>query len=368
MTLESATDPNEMNELIDQNQFPVRGWRGVWYGLFVIVLPTFSFWIVPAIKPEWQSGDLQDYVALLLDPKASLFFLFLIAYSVVCYILLLINAGLFSSSFLVRFGIYTGVLLALHFSMVLLLYLLNSTFSYGILLVWFLPLYFPRFYRFALEKWVRRYVSKWALLIIFIAYGIFTFFYNDALLPIFLAFLAIVASAPFWCFLIAAQAAIWLLQNRETGISLLSGFGVTAWVVGYIAAWRYDILKTYEMYSALPLVPPDCYIATVAAQGHSGFVGSYTVQLASGKSMQVNRQLQIFKCAELALLVVAPRGHKIFRSKYDLVGKPLARRIQHPLLADLAYLLLKPFEWVAKFVLRLIIGNARFDSVSIYSK
>ena len=124
----------------------------------------------------------------------------------------------------------------------------------------------------------------------------------------------------------------------------------------------------YELYAELPPVPPNCYIATAVAQGHPKFVGSRTVQLADGQSMQVNRQLQIFKCAELALMAVTPQLHKVMRKMYDLIGKPLASKIQHPILADAAYLLLKPFEWMAKFVLRLIIGNAQFDSISIYSE
>jgi len=178
-------------------------------------------------------------------------------------------------------------------------------------------------------------------------------------------FLGIVASGPFWSFLIAIRASAWLLEYHETNLTLPRGLGIVAWLAAYLAAWRYDILKMHELYAQLPPVPPDCYIATAAAHGHANFVGSKTVQLANGNSMQVNPQLQIFKSAELALLAVAPRVHKPLRKTYDLIGKPLARMIRYPLLADAAYLSLKPFEWLARFALKMIVPE--FKSTSIYN-
>ena len=81
--------------------------------------------------------------------------------------------------------------------------------------------------------------------------------------------------------------------------------------------------------------------------------------------MRMNEQLQILKCSELALLVVAPRLHKFVRKIYDVVGKSLARKIQNPLFADIAYLLLKPAERLAGLVLKLVVPG--FDAVSIYN-
>lgn len=71
--------------------------------------------------------------------------------------------------------------------------------------------------------------------------------------------------------------------------------------------------------------------------------------------MQVNEQLQRLKCAELALMAVQPSLHRWIRKIYDVAGRRLARRIQNPFLADAAYLLLKPWEWSAGLVLKIIV-------------
>jgi hypothetical protein len=142
-----------------------------------------------------------------------------------------------------------------------------------------------------------------------------------------------------------------------------------AWLAAYAVAWRYDILKMYELYAALPpQPPPDCYIATAATQGHPRVVGSRLVQRADGKSMQVNGQLQVLKFAEQALLAVNPRWHTALRRIYDVVGKSLARRIRSPFLADIAYLLLKPFEWLARWLLKMIIPEIDALTEKIYTE
>src|SRR5215510_7498894 len=109
MSLESTPDLTPEESAL--SKFPVTGWWRVLYGLFIVTLPSFSFWVISALKPEWQSGQLDDYLALLLQPEAAVFFLALLAYSIICYILLLIHADRFSSLFVVRLGVYTGVLL-----------------------------------------------------------------------------------------------------------------------------------------------------------------------------------------------------------------------------------------------------------------
>lgn len=366
MTLEPTNSPDEMNELTDPNRFPVRGWWKIFYGLFLLVIPAFSFWAVQALKPEWQSGDREAYVTLFLQAEASVFFLVFLAYSIICYILLLFDADRFAAFPVVRLGIYTGILLALQYTILLGMYLFNNDRSLAILLVWFLPFYVPRLYRSGVAKWFARFIRPWMIAVVLIAYIVIAYFIQEqAILPVFLVLLGIIASAPFWSLLIAIQASVWLFEHHETKFTLPRGLGIIAWVAGYAAAWRYNILKMYEMYSELPLVPPNCYIATAAAQGHPNFVGSRTVQLINGNSIQVNRQLQVFKCAELALLAVTPNAYRVLRKAYDSMGKPLARTIRYPFLADGAYLLLKPFEWIAGYLLKRLIPE--IDSISIYN-
>ena len=82
--------------------------------------------------------------------------------------------------------------------------------------------------------------------------------------------------------------------------------------------------------------------------------------------MQVNKQLQLLKCAELTLSASNPCLHKVLRKIYDVIGKYLARKIQNPFVADIAYLLLKPCEWLAGFVLRLILPEIDLISSEMY--
>lgn len=365
MALEATSDQNRPSVVPTTSQFPVSGGWRLLYGVFVVILPSFSFWAIPGLEPEWQSGKLQDYLALLLQPEASVFFIILLVYSVVCYWLLLIDPERYSSSFAIRFGIYTGVLLALQYSIILYIYLSDDKYAFTIFLLWLFPLYFTMIEQWAAHKWGKARARLVLIILVFVASAILAVINREEFYPAFLVLVLVVMAAPFWSLLIALQAAIWLAKNHETTLTFPRGLGITAWLAAYAVAWRYDILKMYELYAKLPTEPPDCYIATAAARGHPGFVHSRRIELSGGTRMMVNRQLQILKCAELAMLVVTPRLHGWIRSIYDLVGKPLARTIRNPLLADAGYLLIKPAEWLAGFILTFIVPE--INSISIYN-
>ena len=344
--------------------FPHKVWGRILFGLFVSVIPAIAFWIVMALRPEWQNGRFESYVILLLFPEASILFFVLLAYSVICYLLLLAAPVHFSRFFPVRLGIYTGTLLALQYSIISLVWSFAS-FLYFIVPIWIAPFVLLFLYRLALKKWASEKVNKslWILVLactliggIWVGRDIF-----------FLVLAGLVIASPFWSFLIALRSAIWLLQNHETSFTLPYGFGIAAWLTGYAVAWRYDILKMYELYAALPTQPPpNCYIATAAAHGHHQFVGSRIVERKDGISLHVNSQLQTLKFAELALMVVSPFIHKILRRSYDVIGKLLARGIRNPFLADIAYVLLKPWEWLARFTLKLLIPEIDLIAKSLY--
>ena len=341
--------------------FPKRWWGKLAYGLYVVLTPIFSFWATDLVKPEWQSGELSDYLILLLFPQASWIFLFLLAYSVICYILLLISPDRYAPSFLIRFGIYTGVLLALQYSVLASLYLLSETPNPSFIPLWIFPLVYAPLYRWAVARWnpekVHRFLFIAAVGILLLSIIITR---SNVIL---LAVMVLTIAAPFWSFLLALNTARWLFKNYETRLSLPQGLGLASWIAVYAAAWRFDILKMYELYAALPpQPPPDCYIATAAAKGHPQIVGSWLVRRGDGNTVRVNKQLQTLKCAELAFLAVRPRAHKRFRRVYDVVGKPLARRIHNPFLADAAYILLKPWDWLARWGLKMIIPE--IDSIS----
>ncbi len=83
--------------------------------------------------------------------------------------------------------------------------------------------------------------------------------------------------------------------------------------------------------------------------------------------MRVSQQLQMLKCAELAWMAVLPRSHIAVRRVYDVVGKSLANRMRNPFLADAAYLLLKPCDGLARFLLKIVIPEIDSIASRMYS-
>lgn len=346
---------------------PESRWGKLLYGLFIVIMPVLAFLATDLFKPEWQTGEFSDYLILLLFPKASLLFFLLLAYSIICYCLLLINLTRYSEMFFIRLGIYTGVLLALQYSILSGLFFLsdsgNISSSLSLIGLWLLPVFLPKLYLFTVKKWGQKAVRTilWGFAIV--AFLVSALAMRSPLLPLALVLAGMTVAAPFWCFLILLRAAIWLYKKYEFKLTFPRGLGLVTWIAGYVAAWRFDILKMYELYAALPpQPPPDCYIATAAAQGHPRIVGSWQIQRASGKAVQVNKQLQIFKCAELALMAVQPRLHRMLRTIYDVLGKSMAKRIRDPFAADVAYLLLKPWEWLARLLLKMMVPEV--DSIA----
>ena len=270
--------------------------------------------------------------------------------------------------YVVRFGVYTAVILALQYSVLAGLFLYNNSWeSLYLVTLWILPVFVPKIYRFVVGKLGSKTVNTALLILVTAIFLISAVLMRSPLSPLIFVLVALTIAAPFWSFLLALQASIWLFKNHERKLTGPRGLGIAAWLAGYIAAWRFDILKMYELYAALPPEPPpDCYIATAAAQGHPQFVGSWLVYTADGESMRVNRQLQILKCAELAWMAVQPRSHKTVRRIYDVLGKPLAKRIRNPFLADIAYLMLKPGDWLAWRILRMIIPEIDLISKKMY--
>ncbi len=351
--------------------FPNSRWGKLLYGLFIITMPVIAFWATELFKPEWQSGEFSAYLILLLFPEASLLFFVLLAYSIVCYCLLLLDADRYAQMYIVRFGVYTGVLLALQYSVLSGLFLFNDSFSWNSLYLiglWLLPIFFPRIYRILVNGWGTKAVNTILLTLAITIFIASAFVMRSLQSPLVFALVVLTVAAPFWSLWMALQAAIWLFRTYGFKLTLPHGVGIATWVAGYMAAWRFDILKMYELYAALPpQPPPDCYIATAAAQGHPQIVGSWPVRRSTGETMRVNKQLQILKCAELALMAVQPRLHIASRKVYDVVGKPLAKRMRNPFLGDVAYLLLKPCDGLARFILRMIVPEIDSIASKMYS-
>lgn len=337
-------------------------WKRVLFGLFVVAAPIFNFSLIELMKPEWQDGRFTSYLYLFLLPEASWGLFPLLAYAILSYLLLLWDSEQFADSIIIRLGIYGGTLLALQYSILSFL----ATFSLSpallaVILSYSAPLLMPKLYAWLkpqLDNFFKRYrLAMIIIILIIIALVLWGFFFVLAIFGI---------ASPFWSFLVAFQASRWLLKHYETKFSFAKGFGVVAWLSAYAFALRFNILKMFELYNALPTEPPNCYIATAAAKGHPHIVCSQEVTLTNGKTMRVNRQLQKLKAVEIALMGVTGTGHRMMRRLYDVIGKRLAERIQNPLLADIAYLILIPVEFVLFFVLKLIVPEIQTLSERLY--
>ena len=341
-------------------------WKYFLFGFVVIAGPIFNFSLIEVLKPEWQDGSLSSYLELFLLPEASLWFFPILAYAVISYLLLLSNTDRYAKSFAVRLGVYTGMFLALQYSLLTMFALGEPPNALNVLLVYVTPIIFVKIHQWSTRKWKASRVNS-----ILIALGIVGLvaamvFMDSPLSPFMLLLMFVGISAPFWSFLIALQASRWLWTHHETKLTLPRGLGIFAWLSAYVFALRFNILKMFELYNALPTEPPNCYIATAAAKGHPRFVGSQEVTLASGKPMRVNRQLQRLKALEIALMGVSAPSHRMMRRVYDVLGKWLAKQIQNPLLADIAYLILVPVELLSFFVLKSIVPEIQTLSERLY--
>lgn len=334
-------------------------WR-IAQGFAVTFLTLLAFIAVTILEPEWQDGKFSSYIALLLSSRTSWIFAPLIAYSSVSLLYLLSAPMKWAQQFWVRLGIYTGALLGLQFTVLALLALDEALWL--VLLIWAAPLI-----AWPILRWLSKKIgARWTVLIVlviaillFVGYLVVTAIRDGSFppayvfsTPLMLVLGSAVASAPFWVLLSMSTTSYRLLRYYETRFTLLRGLGVLAWLGGFAASWSLAIMRMLQLYSELPPQPPDCYIATAAANGHPHFVGSREVTLANGAHLRVNAQLQRLKCAELALKATVPGLHKTLRFMYDAVGRPLARRMTNPFVADAAYLLLKPVELVAFYTLR----------------
>ncbi len=251
---------------------------------------------------------------------------------------------------LVRLGLYTGVLLALQCSLIVTVILLGTTGVYA------LPAIAVPSIAVALVHPVR---------LLWIRYRWKSF---GPILP--LCIVAMFTPPPVGIFLLVGapfltlgsyfklSRTVWRLCPPSGEFSWRRWFPVLAWLAALGVAWRMSVLRVLYEYTQLPAHPSGCYIATAAACGHRRLVRSAQCQAADGTGFCVTRQLRVLKCAELILMHTCPSLHRSCRNAYDRLGPPLARRMSHPLLADIAYLSIKPFEWAAIVLMRLLIPDA----------
>lgn len=115
---------------------------------------------------------------------------------------------------------------------------------------------------------------------------------------------------------------------------------VTNWVIAYLA---HDAIGA----------APRClsYVATAASMGHPAIVGTRRLQIDT-HTIHINSQLRTLICAEITLRHTHIRLARLLRRVYDHLGPILARQLNTPWKADLAWCCLKPLELLATLYLR----------------
>lgn len=108
--------------------------------------------------------------------------------------------------------------------------------------------------------------------------------------------------------------------------------------------WIASIRRAKDIYAALPETTGDCFVVTAANGGHEGIVGPFFEVERRGARRRANLQLIRLWEFEAAWKRRLPGSHKVFRAAYNRIGPVLAGRIRNQLLADIAFVLLKPIE------------------------
>ena len=339
------------------------GWR-LFYAIFGIGLPVVSFAVSDILAPDWQDGNLNTYLEIVLGvaPVKMLFYPIL-GFSLVMFGLVLALPD-YSRYFIARLGVYSYLILSFQYALIL-------SFGIGEIdgLLAFLPItfgtvYLVRFVFLKIQPWLTKNVAlKIALGVVFVlvlvALLIGDAFFGAILLLIF---------GPATCFVLTLNLSTQLYKDYDAGRLKENTLLILAWVVAYIATIRITVYKSIDYYNSLPTEPPDCYITTAAASGHHFVVKSKREMHKNGVFHQVNAQMQHFKALELVLMILFPSFHRIFRKVYDSAGRRMAKFIKFPLLADLAYLILKPIEWIVWGCLKMVFPKIEKRAGQIYKK
>ena len=336
-----------------------------------VVLPIICFAISLPDQPEWQSGNLQDYAQLLLSHKPSVPLYPFLLYNMTCMTLLVFAPGRFVKSFVVRFGIYTGVLLALQYWVVFVIALGGGVNPFAAVLFavlhFSLAVFIPSLIGCGIPLLLRRF--GWTILglivtlvfVLGIAHAVATGAPSLIFGFPFLVFILCLGCSTPWA--VASYSAMAVYAFRNSGVkrlrfSLAQLLGVVTWLAAFLGACRTSVLWMLQEYAMLPTTPPeDCYVSTAAARGHRRLVGAEEYAAPSGKVYRVNDQVRYLKAAELLLAALSPPAHRTCRRVYDRIGPVLAARLAHPLLADAAYLSLKPAEWLCRAGLTLLLPD-----------
>jgi len=327
-------------------------------GVLTIVVPAVCFGMsrssnTPIDSMAWQSGP-ERYFEILLGRDVTTYFYPFALYSMLSALSLLIQPARFGRFFIIRFGIYSGTLLAAHFS-ALLLFEGSGLIVVPVGLAALLPYsILVAFWNYTKDAESSSFFWRTLLMIVWLLF-LFTppTYAPDMAGALLVPGMFVLIGSVCWVFPLGVwwSVQLWPMEKEWGTKKWLASM---AWLSSYALTWVFAIARMFEIYNSLPTHPPDCYIATAAAQGHPRLVGSFATTTKGGQTFRLNKQLQHLKAAELILQALTPRLHRSVRIVYDVVGVYLAQKITHPAVATGVYWSLKPLEWFTQGVLLLL--------------
>jgi hypothetical protein len=116
--------------------------------------------------------------------------------------------------------------------------------------------------------------------------------------------------------------------------------------------WIASLLWSRRIYGGLPQEYHGCFVVTAACQGHRTVVGPLVLTQHDGHEQSATHQLITLWRFEDLWKRKAPQSHTLARSVYNRIGPLVAGLIRGPVVADIAYLAIKPIEIVARVALR----------------
>jgi hypothetical protein len=148
---------------------------------------------------------------------------------------------------------------------------------------------------------------------------------------------------------VAAFVFMWPLLGLITAVLVLFGQQPDAAIRAFT-----DTSDWLFSQHVVPPVPHGAeYFCTVATGGHTRVVKPLRMGIRGGQRIVVNRQLCVMNAFEELLQQKTPHFQRLLRRCYDAVGCPVAKRIKTPVFADIAYIVMKPAEWLATLSLYL---------------
>jgi hypothetical protein len=334
----------------------------IFHFLTAVILPLVCFAMSVASYPpgpDYQRAYWSDYLGLIPTARVGWAFYPLLIFSIYAAAMMVIVPKKAIDWFHIRIGLFTGVILAYQYSFIqAACYADGSSRAEGTVIALSAPAVFVAGMVFG--DWVVHLAiwnAKW-----YRGRGRFYFWIGLAVLgaasgavfprglgnAIEITLIAPLFLAPGLTLTTFVLLSILVLRrgnrlNPPTWIVLPWTLG---WFTSFIAAWAESYTLAIKAYEALPKTNPDCYIATAAAKGHRKVVGSW-----SSADTLINSQVAILKAGERSIARRCPRVHQTMRSVYDFLGPGIAHRMTNPFIADLAYLMLKPVEWMTAAVM-----------------